>query len=168
MPSPPGNRPQADLTSIVEGLAHAGVRFVLVGGLAAVAQGAPLLTFDVDIVHDRDPANVVALMRFLEAIHAHYRGVPDRIVPPSEAALAGAGHNLFMTDLGPLDALGAIEGGRSYDDLLARTVTVEVAGCPIAVLELEALVELKRTSTDPKDLRALAILEETLRRLRAG
>ena len=48
MPSPSGN----NLTEIILRLADAGVEFVLVGGLAAVAQGAPITTFDVDIVHN--------------------------------------------------------------------------------------------------------------------
>ena len=39
MPSPP-----ADLTTLLSKLATSGAEFVLVGGLAAVAQGAPLTT----------------------------------------------------------------------------------------------------------------------------
>ena len=46
-----------NLTSLVEFLLSEQVRFVLVGGLAAVAQGAPLTTQDVDIVHARTPEN---------------------------------------------------------------------------------------------------------------
>ena len=38
----------ADLTAIIEGLLKAGVKFILVGGLAAVVQGAPVTTMDVD------------------------------------------------------------------------------------------------------------------------
>ncbi len=43
----------ADLTSIVHALGAEGVDFVLVGALAAVTQGAPVTTHDVDIVHCR-------------------------------------------------------------------------------------------------------------------
>lgn len=39
------------LTSILGELLAEKVQFVLVGALAAVAQGAPLTTHDVDIVH---------------------------------------------------------------------------------------------------------------------
>lgn len=34
------------------------VDFIVVGGVAAVLCGAPISTFDLDIVHDRSPANV--------------------------------------------------------------------------------------------------------------
>ena len=57
MPSPPG-----DLTTLLSKLASSGVEFVLVGGLAAVAQGAPITTHDVDIVPERTPQNIDALL----------------------------------------------------------------------------------------------------------
>jgi hypothetical protein len=69
-----------------------------------------------------------------------------------------------MTDLGPLDVLGAIEGGRTYDDLVVDAIDIEVSGQRIRVLPLGLLAELKRGSTHPKDTYTLAILEETLRR----
>jgi hypothetical protein len=50
------------LTSILGALLGEGVEFVLVGALAAVAQGAPLTTHDVDIVHARTPENLDRLM----------------------------------------------------------------------------------------------------------
>ena len=66
----------ADLTTLLEKLAASGVDFVLVGGLAAVAQGAPVTTFDVDIVPRRTPENVDRLLAFLAEIGARYRGRP--------------------------------------------------------------------------------------------
>ena len=47
-----GKRIAPDLSAILEGLLQADVEFILVGGLAAVVQGAPVTTFDVDIVHN--------------------------------------------------------------------------------------------------------------------
>ena len=65
-----------------------GIEFILVGRLAAVVQGAPITTMDIDIVHHQTAENI------------------------------------------------------------------------------EKLVEIKRTSKDPKDKQRLPILEETLRRLK--
>jgi hypothetical protein len=70
-----------------------------VGGLAAVAQGAPITTHDVDVVHARTPANVDRLLAWLATVHARYRR-PGPPLAPSRDALLGPGHNLFMTDLG--------------------------------------------------------------------
>ena len=50
---------------------------VLVGGLAAVVQGAPIATLDVDIVHRRTPENVDRLIAFLASTGARYRNRPD-------------------------------------------------------------------------------------------
>jgi hypothetical protein len=155
------------LTDLVDLLAKSGVELVLVGGLAAAAQGAPIATFDVDIVHRRTAENVVRLLAVLATIDARYRGRPGgEVLRPTAPILLGPGHSLLMTALGPLDVLGAIEGGRDYDALLPRSTTIEIRGHAVQVLELELLVELKRQSTHPKDLARLPILEETLRRLR--
>ena len=49
MPSRKKNLQAADLSALLKGLSEAGVEFIVVGGLAAVAQGAPVTTFDLDI-----------------------------------------------------------------------------------------------------------------------
>jgi hypothetical protein len=38
--------------------------FILVGGLAAVIQGAPVTTMDVDVVHSQSPENIARLLSF--------------------------------------------------------------------------------------------------------
>ena len=47
-----------DLGALLEGLIEADIKFILVGGLAAVIQGAPVTTMDVDIVHSQSPENI--------------------------------------------------------------------------------------------------------------
>jgi predicted nucleotidyltransferase len=153
------------LTSILGALLGEGVEFVLVGALAAVAQGAPLTTHDVDIVHARTPENLDRLIVALTKVNARYRGrAAESPLPPDRSALASAGHSLMMTDLGPLDCLGAIEEGRDYDALVPLSVLVELDGGPLRVLGLETIVALKRKSSTPKDRLALRVLEETLKR----
>jgi hypothetical protein len=156
-----------ELTSVIDVLLSEGVEFVLVGALAAVAQGAPLTTQDVDIVHARTPDNLDRLMTALDRLEAQYRGRgADSALAPDRRALATTGHSLFTTDFGPLDCLGAIEGGRDFDALLPASVTVDFDGRQLRVLRLETIVELKRQSTAPKDRLALPILEATLQRRR--
>src|SRR5437773_11715590 len=96
-----------ELSSLLGLLLRERVDFVLVEALAAVAQGAPLTTHDVDIVHSRSPENLERLLSALSAMHARYRGRPaSSPLPPDRSALATTGHSLFVTDLGPLDCLG--------------------------------------------------------------
>ena len=65
MPSKNKKPRVSDLSALLKELKEADVEFVLVGGVAAVAQGAPVTTFDLDIVHRRTDVNVKKLMRFL-------------------------------------------------------------------------------------------------------
>ncbi len=70
-----------------------------------------------------------------------------------------------MTRIGPLDIRAAIEGGRSYEDLLQHTVDIDFRGHTLRVLDLKTLIEIKKNSTDPKDKQRLPLLRETLRQL---
>jgi hypothetical protein len=155
----------ADLSALLEGLLEAGVKFILVGGLAAVVQGAPITTMDVDIVPDRSSENITKLLTFLKTISAFHRRPDDIVIKPKESDFSGRGHALFTTRLGPLDILAVIEEGKAYEDLLDHTVDIEFRDHKIRVLDLKRLVELKRTSRDSKDKQRLPVLEETLRQL---
>lgn len=130
-----------------------------------MAQGAPLTTVDVDVVHRRGPENVERLIAFLDSVDARHRGRPSgQVLRPTREALLGEGHQLLVTSLGPLDVLGAIEGGRGYESLLPETVTVAVEGQPVRVVRIETLADLERGATGAKDRLVLAILDDTLRR----
>lgn len=153
------------LATLLEKLASSDVELIVVGLLAAVAQGAPVTTHDVDIVHRRTPENVARLVDLLvNTLDARYRERSERVLRPTAEILAGPGHSLLMTSLGPLDVLGAIEGGRDYEALLPLSRRIEIAGHPIHILGLETIIELKRGSTRVKDQLVLPVLEETLRR----
>ena len=161
-----GRKPTSPgLSEILVGLLEAGVHFILVGGLAAVIQGAPVTTMDVDIVHSQSPENIARLLAFLKSVEAVHRRFDDKLIEPKEQDLSGKGHVLLTTRIGPLDVLAAIEGGRTYVDLLEHTVDIEFRGHILRVLDLKTLIELKETSTELKDKQRLPVLRETLRQL---
>ena len=54
------------MVATLRALHDGGVDFILVGGLAAVLHGAPVDTFDIDVVHSRDAANVARILPVLE------------------------------------------------------------------------------------------------------
>ena len=166
MPTDSGELTSVDLGAILEGLIEAGVDFILVGGLAAVVQGAPVTTMDVDIVHNQSPENIAKLLTFLKSIGAFHRRPDDKLIEPQEGDISGMGHALFTTRLGPIDVLAAIEEGRAYGDLLEHTVAIGFRNHTIRVLDLKMLIQLKRASTNLKDKQRLPVLEETLRQLK--
>jgi len=145
-------------------VAH-GVDFVVVGAVSAVLQGAPVVTFDVDVVHRRTPDNVRRLLAALRDIDARYRGDPRRLVP-TEAHLMGPGHQLLDTRLGDLDVLGTIEEQTTYEDLIADTIEMDLGGVVVRVLELSRLIRAKEAAARPKDFAALPVLRATLEEVR--
>jgi len=161
-----GRKPTgASLSEVLVGLLEAGIDFILVGGLAAVIQGAPVTTMDVDIVHSQSPENIARLLAFLKSVEAVHRRLDDKLIEPKEEDLSGKGHVLLTTGIGAIDVLAVIEGGRSYEDLLEHTVDIDFRGHTLRVLDLKTLIELKKTSTDPKDKQRLLVLREALRQL---
>ncbi|MFZ1986147.1 MAG: hypothetical protein WAU91_17175, partial [Desulfatitalea sp.] len=109
MPSNSKKTISADLGAIIEGLLRADVEFILVGGLAAVIQGAPLTTMDVDIVHSQSSDNISKLFTFLSSIDATYRRPDNKIIEPKVEDFSEMGHVLLTTRFGPLDILAFIE-----------------------------------------------------------
>ena len=166
MTSDKGKTENGGLSALLEGLINAGIEFILVDGLAAVVQGAPITTMDVEIVHRQTADNIDKLLDFLKSIGAYHRLLDDKIIEPNPEHISGRGHALFTTRFGPLDVLAVIEEGQSYEDLIDYTVEIEFRGYTIHVLDLEILVKLKKSSKDPKDNQRLPVLEETLRQLK--
>ena len=166
MPTSSKNAKNTDLSAILEGLIKSDIRFILVGGLAAVIQGAPVTTMDVDIVYEQSPENISRLFKFLRSVEARYRRPDDKMIAPKESELPETKHGLFTTIFGPFDVLSFIEDGKTYEDLIEHTVEIEFRGHRIHVLDLRMLTELKRRSKEPKDRQRLQVLEETLKQLR--
>ena len=84
-----GKRPNSTgLSEVLVGLLEAGVDFILVGGLAAVIQGAPVTTMDVDIVHSQSTKNIDRLLTFLKSVEAVYRRLDDKQIEPKEMDLS--------------------------------------------------------------------------------
>jgi hypothetical protein len=143
------------------------VDFILVGGVAAVACGVPVNTFDVHIVHSRESANVDRLLAVLDSLDAVYRIQPERRLKPNVTHLAGPGHHNLDTRLGPLDVLGSIGRNRTYEDLLSHTVDMDLGkDLRVKVLDLETLIVVKEEVGGAKDLAVLPFLRATLQERR--
>ncbi len=68
-----------ELSLLTARLDAAGIRYCLVGGLAAIAYGRPRLTLDADLVLSLDPGHVAALIRAFPS--------EDFYLPPAEILL---------------------------------------------------------------------------------
>lgn len=151
---------RADFFGLLQKLTEHEVDFIVVGGVGAVLHGAPITTFDLDIVHARNAANIGRLLDVLQALDAIYRGQFGRILHPEARALSGIGHHLLQTNLGPLDVLGMVGQNRTYDDLIDHTVPMQLdTGLVVRVLDLDTLIAVKKETARDKDKYPLLILE---------
>ncbi len=139
------------------------VEFIVVGGVSAVLQGAPVATFDLDIVHRRTPENIARLLAALRTLDARYRIQDDRVIVPNCSFLESERHQLLMTNHGPLDVLGAIGANRSYEDIFELAVELEVGELHLKILDLKSLIEIKEEIGHLKDRAVLEILRQTLK-----
>src|SRR5919106_2345917 len=60
--------------SVIRLLGRHRVRYILIGGLAAITHGAPLITQDIDACYARDELNLRRIARALVEVHAELRG----------------------------------------------------------------------------------------------
>ena len=155
--------PDGDFLAALRMLREGGVEFVIVGGIAAVLNGAPINTFDLDIVPARDERNVANLLHVLDALDAIYRMQPGRQLKPNVSHLRSPGHHNLITNCGPLDVLGTIGRGLGYENLLPHTIEMDLGeGLRVQVLNLATIVALKEELGDEKDLAVLPVLRRTL------
>ncbi len=147
---------------LLEVLVRHEVEFIIVGEVAAVLEGAPILTLDLDILHQPTADNTERLLRALEEIHARYRDPAGRLILPKATHLRTNRFNLLVTDLGLLDVLGNLGEGFAYEDLVQRTHPYELEGLRVRALDLPSLIALKERADRDKDRAVLPILRRTL------
>lgn len=138
------------------------VDFLVVGGVAAQLEGAPIVTFDLEILYDKAPENLSRLLAALRELKARYRDPAGRHIEPDTAKLATFRVNLLLTDLGALDVLSAIGKGLTYQDLVGRTLSYELGEVRVRVLDLAAVIETKEQANRDKDRAVLPVLRQTL------
>jgi hypothetical protein len=131
--------------------------------VVAVLHGAPVATFDLDVVHSRDSANIRRLLAALRVLEARYRVTGHRNRSPDESHLASPRHQLRLTRYGPLDLLDSIGAGRDYQALFAHTVRIRIGTrLTVRLLDLPTLIEIKQEMAGEKDKAILPILLRTL------
>ena len=135
------------------------VRYVLIGGLAAITHGSSSVTVDVDICHATDPPNLERLVSALRKVHAYLGGVEPGLPFRIDAKTLERGDSFtFTTDLGALDVLATPSGTHGFGDLARTADTLELFGHDVLVASVDDLIRMKRAAGRPKDRVELEIL----------
>jgi hypothetical protein len=151
------------LIGMLAGLTRAGVRFVVIGGLAARTHGSPRITEDLEICYDTDPENRARLARQLAAWKAYPRGIePGLPFIMDDKTLSSTPILTLVTDQGFLDVFDEVPGLGRYGRALASSIEIEAGDVAFRVLDLPALIRSKRAAGRPRDLDQIPELEALL------
>ncbi len=149
-----------DLEQLLPALSKAGVELIIVGGVAAIIHGSARLTQDLDIVYRRTPDTIARLATALKPFAPYLRGAPPGLPFRWDSETIQRGLNFtLVTSVGPLDLLGEIAGGGTYETLLPHSRRLSVFGIECYCLGLDRLIQAKRDAGLPKDLEVIAELE---------
>jgi hypothetical protein len=142
------------------------VKYVVIGGMAAVAHGMPWQTDDIDICPARSTDNLRRLAESLIDLDARLRaeglgpaGMKMRI---DEKTWKFTSSMTFTTAAGPLDVNLRPDGSDGYRDLVRAAELREVEGIAIPVASLEDVARSKEAAGRPKDLERLPELMRAL------
>jgi hypothetical protein len=143
------------LEAIFASLRAHDVRYVVIGGIAAVLHGVPRATFDLDILIEASPENA---QRLLDALLDARMGTAAMTSPQELLAM----EITVFNDRVRIDVQTVTPGIR-FDEVWPRRWTVEYAGQAFYVLSRDDLIASKRAAGRAKDLEDVRMLEASPR-----
>ena len=148
------------LTEILKRLNSAQVEYVLVGGLAGVFHGVPLVTRAVDVCMPFTEPNLMRLERALRDLNPVHRQTPQHLPFSAAEDLPRGLKNIYLrTDLGVLDCLSEILGVGDYEAVHQRCLVAELPVGPTRIIDLSALIDAKSALDRTQDKLALIHLK---------
>jgi len=149
-----------DFFTLLKRLSRNGVDYVVIGGFACIAHGATFVTQDIDICLDFNTDNLLRLQKALADLHPVHRMTPNRLKLKLTKENCKQYKNLYLdTDIGQLDCVGFVEGAGNFEQVKKKSISIEVKNLHIQILNLDALIEAKKTMGREKDRPAIAQLE---------
>jgi hypothetical protein len=149
-----------DAERILRTLSEHGVDYVLIGGLAVQTHGHVRTTNDADLVPAPDPANLGRLATALRAMEARILNPGEEETPIDARMLPRATIWQFATKDGGIDVMHEVPGGRSFEELNAQSLHVQLGDIDVPVVGLDDLIQMKLARGRPVDLADVAALTD--------
>jgi len=147
------------LSLLLQKLVNGGVDFVLIGGYAAVAHGASIMTRDVDVCCRFSFNNLRRVQEVLADVHPRHRMTPQKLpLDVTEENCARLTNIYLETDLGVLDCLSEVAGLGGSEAVMTRAVEIDSPAGKFRILALDALIQAKETMGRPHDRLTVAQL----------
>jgi len=169
----PPDVPALDAAAIVSAMNRHGVRYIVIGAFAAIAQQVPIPpTRDIDLTPETSRENLERLSAALTELDARVRtqSAPDGLAFAHNAAsLRDAVVWNLVCAHGEFDLTFQPAGfERGYTDLEPRAHSVSVQGVVVLVADLADVIRSKAAAGRPKDLLVLPTLRRHLAQLRSA
>ena len=156
-------------TELIE-LAAAGVRFLVIGGVAVGMYGYPSATFDLDILPDLSSDNLDRLLTALGKLGYQPMAPvdPAELKDPDKRRAWYEDKNMkvfsFVKTDSPKDVVDVmIYHPIDFEKCFDRRQTVSIQGHEVGVAAAEDLLKLKKTAGRDKDQNHIAALERLLK-----
>jgi hypothetical protein len=155
--------PPLQAAELLQLLDRNGVRYVVVGGLAATVHGATRVTFDIDLVPEWTEGNLERLATALKEAGAELQAPGSSAAsafPIDATSFRQFAVSTWRTRLGDLDVIiGTPTATRGvlarFDSLEPRAVKREAFGVTVLVAALDDIIESKQALSRESDLVAL-------------
>lgn len=152
-----------DPVSICRILSERGVKFVVLGGFAAVVHGSPVPTEDIDVIPSREIENLERLAEALQEMNAAIRTSDGPVQNRIDAAFLANMPNMLnlLTDYGDVDLVFNPSGQLSnFEQWSLRAESAELEpGLIVAIAALDDIIASKSAANRLKDQKALPYLE---------
>lgn len=163
--------PAGPIETVLAALAQAGVRHIVVGGVAVVLHGHPRLTADVDLVVALDRANALATLAALRALDYRPRApvAAEGFADPATRRSWVEEKDLKVFTLWSPRFPGTdvdlfVEEPAPFDEMLARGKALRLGELSVVIGSIEDIIAMKRRSPRAIDSEDIAALER-IRRL---
>lgn len=127
---------------------------VMIGNAAAALHGSPVTTLDIDFMFRKTPANLGKLKRLADDLGAT---VMRPFYPASQLYRVTRDRDGLQ-----LDFMAKIDGIRSFESLLGRSIVVPFGAAGLRIAALEDIIKSKERAAREQDLAVLPLLRLTL------
>jgi hypothetical protein len=149
-----------DTADLLARLVEQKVDLVVVGGFAAAAHGASLVTQDIDVCCDFSSRNLMRLQTALFDLHPVHRITPARLPLHLTRKTCTTFKNLYLdTDFGQLDCLSSIDGIGSFREVKRQSIAISLPLGTCRILSIDALIRAKEAMSRPRDREAVRQLK---------
>jgi predicted nucleotidyltransferase len=154
------------IETVLEALNRAGVRYLVVGGVAVVLHGHLRTTADLDLVVQLDRTNLLKALRSLNEIGFRPR-VPVALEDLADPAIRKSWieeknmmvFSLWHPDLTAFDVDLFVQEPFNFDEVWERRIDVALDRTIAPVIGLEDLINLKLEAGRPRDIEDVGALK---------